>query len=1041
MASKFVIGPILTLALLFAAAAEGAEPSIDFGRQVQPILSDRCYKCHGPDEARRQGELRLDEKGSAFATHEGKRRIVPGKSAESEMIRRLFSSDPDEQMPPPDSKLQLSGEEKELLKRWVDEGATWGTHWSFVAPRRPAFPQAKLPGWARNGIDPFVLARLEGENLGPSPEADKRTLVRRVTLDLTGLPPTAPEVAEFLADDRPDAYERLVDRLLASPRYGERMALPWLDAARYADTSGYQSDGPRHMWRWRDWVIESLNGNMPFDQFTVEQLAGDLLPKATLQQKIATGFNRNHRGNAEGGIIAAEYEVEYVVDRVDTTSTVWLGLTLGCTRCHDHKYDPFTQEEFYKLYAYFNSIPEHGRALKEGNSPPYLSAPTRLQSAEIERLTLLKNAAENDYREANPEGAQAKWEREVNLDSLPDWSFSDSRIVRLELEGGSEASAKGSALTYEPGRIGKAGRFDGANWLEAGDIANFGYFDKFTITAWIRPDGKRGGTIVSRMTDVEEGDGYSVVVRDGRIHVYLVKRWLDDAIRTETLAEVIAPDRWQHVAVTYDGSRKAQGIRVYIDGEETVMQPRLDSINQTFAAKDQPLRIGAGGGTASRFHGAIDEVQIFKRDLSLREVGIVATAESLRELVAMPARKRSLKQGAKLSAYFIAEAAPVDLRRKAARMFGIAQERDELIESLPNVMVMQELEKSRPAFLLQRGQYDRPGKQVSRGTPKSLPPSPPGAPSNRLGFAQWLVDRSNPLTARVAVNRQWQVFFGNGLVRTAEDFGTQGERPTHPELLDCLAVELQESGWDMKRLHRLIVTSATYRQSSRVTAELAARDPENKLVARGARFRLPAQVLRDQALALGGLLVETIGGPSVKPYQPAGLWEELAGGGSKYVPDVGAGLYRRSLYTYWKRTAAPPSLMTFDAADRETCVVRRPRTNTPLQALALLNETTFVEAARQFAARSIEQAPSGMQRVEWMFLEATGRVPEPKERAILDRSLAAARARFSERREEAEKLLQVGESPRAGQHDAVELASLATVASLILNLDEVVTKE
>jgi hypothetical protein len=591
------------------------------------------------------------------------------------------------------------------------------------------------------------------------------------------------------------------------------------------------------------------------------------------------------------------------------------------------------------------------------------------------------------------------------------------------------------------GRRGQAQEFDGTNWLEAGDVANFGYMDKFSLASWIRPDGAAGGTILSRMTDAEEGDGYSLVVRDGKLHVLHVKRWLDDAIRVETADAVIAADKWQHVLVTYDGSRRAAGISVYIDGKLVPMRVNLDAINQTFAAKDQPLRIGAGGGPKSRFRGAIDEVQIFNRTLSAEEAALVATSETLREIVLLSPEKRTAHQQSKLQRYFVREVAPEALRQIMLDREEAKRELQAFVESLPNVMVMEELASPRPTNVLLRGQYDRPGKPVSRGVPHVLPPLPGGTPTNRLGLAQWIVDRRNPLTARVAVNRQWQLFFGQGLVRTAEDFGTQGERPTHPALLDWLAVELPESGWDMKALQRLIVTSATYRQSSLVTSALHERDPDNRLLARGARFRLTAHTVRDQALALSGLLVETTGGPSVKPYQPPGLWEELAGAGAKYTPDQGEKLYRRSLYTYWKRTAAPPTLMTFDAADREICVVRRARTNTPLQALTLMNETTFVEAARQFAERAQRTSLDNKQVIEWMFVEATGRQPESAELAVLARSRDSARERFAKSPEEAEKLLAVGDSPRDGSLDHTELAAHAVVASLILNLDELITRE
>jgi len=1021
------------------------DPTVDFSRDIQPILSDRCYKCHGPDEAKREADLRLDREESALAERDGKRAIVPGDLKSSELYRRITSDDADERMPPPDSKLSLTPREIELLRRWIAQGAKWGGHWAFTAPVRPPLPQVRNPAWTQNAIDYFILQRLEQEGLSPSLEADRTMLIRRVTLDLTGLPPTPEEVDAFLADDSPNAYERLVDRLLASPRYGEHMALAWLDAARYADTSGYQNDGPRHMWRWRDWVIDALNANMPFDQFTVEQLAGDLLPNATLEQRIATGFNRNHRGNAEGGIIPEEYAVEYVVDRVDTTATVWMGLTLGCTRCHDHKYDPFTQEEFYRLYAYFNSIPEHGRAIKEGNSPPYVAAPTRQQQAQLTRAKLALDSAQRRYRAAESEiaAAQAEWEKTAR--DIPDWGFDDGLVAVFRFDG--KETMPFAVRDGEPakgdGVVGQAMQFDGRRFADAGDVANFGYFDEFTLAVWIRPDKEQGGTILSRMTDESEGDGYSVVLKDGTIQVLLVKRWLDDSIRVETEKPVIVPDRWQHVAVTYDGSRLASGIKVYIDGQPQPLKVQLDAINQTFATKE-PLRIGAGNGPQSRFRGAIDEVRIFRRALTHDELTLVATADHVRDIAALAPAKRTPNQHQKLQACFLRRHAPESLRQLLLDLETRRKEHDALVESVPNVMVMQELDIPRPTHVLVRGQYDRPGKPVEREVPGTLPPLKEELPNNRLGLALWLVDPAHPLTARVAVNRQWQAFFGSALVRTPEDFGTQGQRPTHPELLDYLATQFIANDWNVKHLQRMIVTSATYRQSSRVTPELAGRDSENRLLARGPRVRLSAQALRDQALFASGLLVEQSGGPSVKPYQPPGLWEELAN--QTYEQGHGVELYRRSLYTYWKRTAAAPAMMTFDASDRETCVVRRSRTNTPLQALTLLNEVTFVEAARMLAERVVGQTSSPAEaddaaRLTLLFRLATSRRPTESELALLEQSLAFHRANFAQHPDAAEKLLSVGEAKHDPSLDKAEIAAYSAVANLVLNLDEVITKE
>ncbi|HUG94312.1 MAG TPA: DUF1553 domain-containing protein, partial [Planctomycetaceae bacterium] len=921
----------------------------------------------------------------------------------------------------------------------------------------------------------------------------RATLLRRLMLDLTGLPPAPEDVDEFLADDAPHAWEKVVDRLLASPRYGERMAITWLDLARYADTSGYQSDGPRDMWRWRDWVIAAFNADLPYDRFTAEQIAGDLLPGATLEQQIATGFNRNHRGNAEGGIVPEEYEVEYVVDRVDTTATVFLGLTLGCARCHDHKFDPFTQREFYGLFAYFNNIPEHGRALKEGNSPPYIKAPTIEQQQRLDALRQQVAAAERAFTalEGELEAGREAWERSVRGDearqqALPaDWAPDEGLLVRLEFEGvtgdtaatGQTGSSVSLAATnakqpagheaqstkheahvrypdgppeFSPGVFGRAARFDGRSHADAGDVARLGYLDKLTIAAWVRPERVERGTIVSRMTDRPEGDGYAVTLVNGRVQVHLVKRWLDDSIRVEA-ARPVEPGRWQHVAVTYDGSRLASGLHVYIDGEDVPLTVHLDYINQSFA-NDEPLRIGAGGGPDARFDGLIDDVRIYADALPAQTVWVLATPDGLGDVVQLEPGQRSPRQAARLRAFYLAEQAPDHIRAAHRQLAALRRELQSFDEQIPTVMVMQERETPRPAFVLERGQYDQPGAQVPRGVPASLPPLPTGAPDNRLGFARWLVDPSNPLTARVAVNRAWHMHFGAGLVKTMEDFGAQGEPPSHPELLDWLACEFRGSdsqlstlnpqlNWSLKRLHRLIVTSAAYRQSSRATPELVQRDPENRLLARGPRFRLSAEVLRDQALAASGLLVERLGGPSVKPYQPAGLWQEIASE-TNYEQDHGEALYRRGLYTFWKRTVAPPTMATFDAPSREACTVNRPRTNTPLQALALLNDVTFVEAARVLAERVLREAgPTARERLSLAFRLCTGRPPRQDELRILLEGLEHHRAGFRSDPEAAEKLLSVGEAARDPQLDPAELAAYATLAGLLLNLDEVVTRE
>jgi hypothetical protein len=991
--------------------------AVEFNRDIRPILSDKCFVCHGPDAAARKIPFRLDSEVAAKADLGGRFAIVPGDPARSQLVRRITAEKPALRMPPVHTGAKLDPREIDLLKRWIAEGASWQSHWSFIPPKPPPLPEVGQRAWPRNPIDYFVLARLEQEGLKPTGEAPRSTLIRRASLDVTGLPPTPEEVDAFLGDASPDAYERLLDRLFASPRYGERMAIRWLDAARYADTNGYQTDAERFMWRWRDWVIDAFNRNMPFDRFALEQIAGDLLPNASLDQKIATGFNRNHRGNSEGGIVPEEYLAEYAMDRVETTSTVFLGLTLGCARCHNHKYDPFTQKEFYQLYAYFNNIPELGRYLKYGNTPPYVKAPTPLQQAELDKLERALAAAAGRFAELQPPAEQQQriWER--SLAPTADWAPVHMLDAHLPLD--------------------RTTPFDGSRKVEARDKGGYGFYSKFTAAAWINSQGPNGA-IVTRAEDDPEGEGWGLYLENGRLQVNLIKRRLDDSIRVET-EEPVEPGHWHHVLMSYDGSRVATGVTIYVDGRPRKLKILLDAINQDFRTRE-PLRVGAGGGPHMRFCGLISDVRLYGRVLSDEEIRVLSVARPLGEIASSPMARRSTAEAAKLRMAFLESSAPEEIQSAWRALRAAREARDQYHETISTVMVMEELPAPRETSLLIRGAYDRPGEKVTRGVPAALPPLPPGSPGNRLGLARWIVDPGNPLTARVAVNRFWQMFFGVGLVKTVEDFGSQGEAPSHPELLDWLAAEFMRSGWNIKEIQKTILLSAAYRQSSSVTTELAALDPENRLLARGPRVRLPAEILRDQALFASGLLVERPGGPSVHPYQPAGLWSEL--GGADYVRDKGEGLYRRSLYTFWKRTAPPPFMATFDSALRESCTVRESRTNTPLQALNLMNDVTFVEAARVLATRVIREAGADpAARLNRAFRLVLGRKPAQRELEKFRGTLAFYRDHFQSRRGDAEKLISQGDSPCAPGVDAPEMAAYTAVASLMLNLDESLTKE
>lgn len=1069
-----------TLPTHAADSATASSDPVEFNRDIRPILSDNCYQCHGPDKAQRKADLRLDNEAGAFADLGGRHALVAGDPEHSELYLRIVSQDENERMPPPKSGKRLTKAQVGLLARWIEQGAKWQKHWSFLPPLAAEPPQVRAQSRVRNPIDTFVLARLEREGLTLSPEADRTTLIRRVSLDLTGLPPTPAEVDAFLADQSPDAFEQVVDRLLASSRFGERMAVRWLDGARYADTNGYQSDGERFMWRWRDWVIDAYNRNLPFDQFTIEQLAGDMLPDATLDQQIASGFNRNHRGNAEGGIIPEEYAVEYVVDRVETTSTVWLGLTMGCGRCHEHKFDPFSQQEFYRLFAYFNNVPEFGRAVKYGNSPPMIKAPTVQQQQQLRSLDARLAAAEKAFDGLSTEiaGAQAVWERTAEAGEMDGWTITRGEKAHFPLDSTPADAASGVGPRWEPGqpvflpgKIAAAAQFDGVKSASAADVGAFGFYDKFTLAAWVFPEGERGGTIVSRMTDAEDADGYSIALRDGKLQFNLVKRWLDDALRVESEA-VLPVNEWRHVLVSYDGSRLATGVQVFVDGQPQKVRVVLDLLNQTFATKE-PFRIGGGNGPEGRFHGLIDDVRVYDRVLTGQEAQIVATVEPIGALRAIPAGQRTPAQAAKLRFCFLENSAPPNIREAHERVQSLQSERARLIESFPTTMVMREMPVPRETHVLIRGEYDKRGEKVQPALPAALAAASDFLP-NRLGLARWLVDRSNPLTARVAVNRMWQMLFGTGLVKTVDDFGAQGEWPSHPELLDWLAVEFmslpaaapasnggptgarraiaaargeipsyahpKSHAWDVKALLRLIVTSSTYRQSSKASPAVLMRDPDNRLLARGPRQRLSAEMVRDQALFAAGLLVEKLGGPSVKPYQPEGLWKELAD--TDYVQDTGENLYRRSMYTFFKRTVAPPTMMTFDAAGRETCVVRETRTNTPLQALTLMNEITFIEAARGLAQRVLAKADQGPeQRLALAFRLATARSPRPEELQILLSGWQAHRECFAKDPAAAERFTKIGQLARPDALDPVELAAYTTITGMILNLDETITKE
>jgi hypothetical protein len=1003
------------IAILLTAHPVRAEAPLDFDRQIRPILSNTCFTCHGPDEARREADLRLDREEDAKAAV-----IVPGHPDESELIRRITSEDEFERMPPPDAKQQLTPEQIDLLKKWVSEGAPWTQHWSFVPPQAAALPKVSDSQWPRNAIDYFILNRLDQEKLAPSAAAKKETLLRRVTLDLTGLPPTLAELDAFLADASPDAFEKVVDRLLASPQYGEHMALEWLAAARYADTNGYQDDATRTNWPWRDWVIRAMNENLPFDKFTLYQLAGDLLPNPSQDQLIATGFHRNHALNGEGGRNFEESRVEYVIDRVDATSTIWLGLTVACARCHDHKYDPISHKDFYRMYAYFNSIDESGGIELYPLAKPLLPLPTDEQQAQVDELRSQIAAVEKEVAavpQPTPE-QEAEWEVYANK-----WLAAEKEQSLWQPLRDPELSTKqGSKLKLLA---------DQSVLL----VENVDSNEDYTLTIPL-PAGTHYALRLEALKDPSLYNGLFSTSISGDYRVTTIRVELDGQ-------EINLVDPQMNIT-TYDGPNGP------LDGNVrtgfTAGNPKEVQGNPTWMAYfEKPIEAKAGAKLVVQLRNeSVDSyAPIGRFRVSLTQFPRPTLAENLglsNDVVAaltVPASERTPEQS-----NFIAEATRAHLQLPLRdKIHGLEKQIAATEATFTKTMIMRDRPEPRETFLLQRGVWDAPDKSENLlpDVPECLPRLSEDAPKNRLTLAEWLIDPAHPLTARVTVNRYWQHFFGTGLVKTSEDFGVQGERPVHPELLDWLAVEFVRSGWDVKAMHKLIVMSATYQQQSDVTPELAERDVYNRLLARGPRFRLSAQALRDQALSLSGLLVDKLGGPGVKPYQPAGVWEDFSLGKISYDQGHGEDLYRRSIYTFWRRSVGPT--MLFDNAARQVCTVRPSLTNTPLHALTLLNDTTYIEASRMFAERILREGGSTpAERISLAFRLATARAPSDAELASLQKTLRFLLDEYAANPQAAEEFVGVGEAPHDETLDPVETAAYGGLMNAILNLDEVENK-
>ncbi len=1046
--------------MVFLPAERGLGQEVEFGRDIRPILADTCFKCHGPDEHDRKAGLRLDDKEAVFDEFGT---VVPGDLESSELYQRLISDDADTLMPPPDSGRELSEEQINLIKRWIEQGAPWENHWSLTTPVKAELPPVTKSDWSNNAIDRFILSRLEQEKLQPNGEAERATLIRRVAFDLTGLPPTRELVESYREVDTENWYEQLVDELLETDQFGEHMARYWLDAARYGDTHGLHLDNYREMWLYRDWVIRAFNENKPFDEFTIEQLAGDMLENATDDQKIASGFNRAHVTTNEGGSIVEEVYVRNVVDRVSTTGTVFMGLTVGCAQCHDHKFDPISQKEFYQLFAFFNNLAAKPMDDNIKDPKPVLVLMTEEQKAEVERLEseskLAKSKVEKwlaEYQYVDPAAGVSKDEEDGANKKGADEKGPDKKGPDEEVATEASELSKTENKTEKHvwvDDILPAGAKPEGNW-------NFVTGDKGPVQA-----GKtsRLQTAAGKL----EQHFFTKALAPLRVHAgdrFFANVFLDPKDPPQEIMLQFNDGDWSHRvywgANKIDWGTDGQVSRIHAGelpeaGKWIQLEVPVEDVGFKKASLINGMAFTQWGGKAhwdsagvfSSLDQSNDFVSLSRWLKLMKTTKGEGLPNEIKKLVNKPAEKLNDKQKLQIKNYFL-ESIHRDARQELKEP---ARLRDELVKeleafkkTLPTTLISKEAEKAKEAFVLTRGEYDQKGEKVERATPAALPAMPADAPNNRLGLAYWLVADENPLMARVTVNRFWQQLFGTGIVKTSEDFGAQGEVPSHPELLDWLAIDFRENNWDVKRLMKLMVMSATYRQSSKTTSELVVKDPDNRLLARGPRFRLDAESLRDQALAVSGLLVSQIGGPSVKPPQPDGLWFVVGYSGSntvRFKKDTGPDkVHRRSLYTFWKRTAPPPQMNTFDAPSREECSVRRERTNTPLQALLLMNDPQYIEAARYLAQKTIDAHQGDKERIDFMFESALARLPNAAEVGHLQKGLQADIKEFQAQSDTVKQLAEIGEQAADKKYERVELAAWTMMANLIMNMDEFVTK-
>ncbi len=997
----------------FVSEPSATKSEISFNRHIRPILADNCFSCHGPDAGSRKAKLRLDIEDGALAGE--KAPIVRGKSAMSELIARIQSSDPDELMPPADSHKMLTAKQKELLVKWIDQGAKWEDHWAFLKPANHLPTSVKNSN--QNAIDYFVDKKLAATGMKRSQKADRYTLIRRATLDLTGLPPTPDEILSFVSNDSPDSYEKLLDELFARKSYGEHRARYWLDAARYGDTHGLHLDNYREIWPYRDWVIRAYNSNMPFDQFTIEQIAGDLLPNATQAQRVATGFNRCNVTTSEGGAIAEEFLVRYGVDRVSTTATVWLGLTAGCSQCHDHKFDPLTMKDFYQLLAYFNNTTQPGM---DGNAKDSVPVMRVYSSREAE-----KNAA----------SLRKQIEEEKK------------KLLALEKKG-LDDKAKLTVARLAP-KFTDHGAAEKATDL--GTVGNFSKDKPFTLSFRYKlPEGNAPAVLIHR-TDPKKADrGWRVVIKNQGIALHLIESWPNKTLQ-RGVTRRFKPGSSGHFAISYDGSGNSQGIRLYMNGKilgSRFINEWFDTLVDDFSSPSAHLLLGGKDPETGQVP-TINEFVALNRKLTDSEIEGIYEVTKLISIEKKPADKRSDDEKKKLTAFFLTQSKG-EYRNSVLRLSQLETELSKIESWTPFTMIMDEKKEIAKAHILERGEYDKPGDEVTAAVPAFLPEFGEDLPPNRLGLGKWLVHPDNPLTARVTVNRIWQELFGTGLVKTSEDFGTQGENPSHPELLDWLAVSFMENGWDVKKLYRTIMTSGTYQQASTATPQLIGEDRDNRLLARGPRFRLDAEMIRDQALFASGLLDPSVGGPSVKPYQPSGIWQTVGYTNSNtqtFFQDFGPSVeHRRTLYSFWKRTAPPPNMAIFDAPNRENCVVRRERTNTPLQALVMMNDPQFIRASRFLALRSLREKKSVQERLDYLAMLLRGRPLSDRERSVVINSLDQFQNAYGSDEAGAKNLLLDEVNSAFSIHTdnnkakPDELAAWTMVASQLMNLDESLNK-